>query len=240
MTATPLEFRLRLWIMVALYGLGLTAPWDAVMHLDGSGPNAHVWGLLAVLLSKSGAMGIAAAFNLVLAVGIACALAGASLRTWGVAYLGSDAMRDANLRGSSVVADGPYRHLRNPLYLGDFLNALALMLLMPASGAVFTIVLVVWLHMRLVLAEESFLTAKLGGEYVAYCAQVPRFLPSLRPRVAASQTRPRWPQAVMAEIFMWGVAASFAVLGWRYNAHLLIQSILVSFGLFLVARAFQM
>ena len=69
MTATPLEFRLRLWIMVALYGLGFTAPWDAVMHLDGSGPNAHVWGLLAVLLSKSGAMGIAAAFNLVLAVG---------------------------------------------------------------------------------------------------------------------------------------------------------------------------
>jgi hypothetical protein len=37
---------------------------------------------------------------------------------------------------------------------------------------------------------------------------------------------------------MWGVVASFAILGWRYNAFLIIQGIIVSLGLSFVARAF--
>ncbi len=240
MKATALEFRLRFWIALAIYVLGYATPWDAALHLDGSGPNAHVWGLLAVLLSKSGAMSIAAAFNGVLGVGILCAGAGAWLRTWGVAYLGADTMRDVRMRGDSVVADGPYRHLRNPLYLGTWLSTLALMLLMPASGAIFTILLLVSSQVRLILREESFLTEKLGVPFTAYCAEVPRLLPILRPQGSPSGSLPRWSQAVLAEIFFWGVAASFAVLGWRYNAHLLIQCVLVSFGVSLVARAFQM
>ena len=36
---------------------------------------------------------------------------------------------------------------------------------------------------------------------------------------------------------MWGVAGSFAVAGWRYNAALLIQCVLVSLGVSLVLRA---
>jgi hypothetical protein len=39
---------------------------------------------------------------------------------------------------------------------------------------------------------------------------------------------------------MWGVTASFAVLGWRYNAFLLTKCVLVSLGVSLVVRAFQM
>ena len=238
--ATPLEFRLRFWIMAVIYVLGFTAPWDAALHLDGSGPNAHVWGLLAALLSKSGAMGIASAFNLVLALGIVCALAGASLRTWGTAYLGVHTVRDAGMRGDTAVADGPYRHLRNPLYLGSWLFSVTLTLPMPASGAIFTIVLIGFFLMRLIRGEESFLTEKLGDAYTAYCAQAPRLLPKLRANPTPSEAQPQWVQAVLAETFTWGVTASFAILGWRYNAHLLVQCILVSFGLFLVVRAFQM
>ncbi len=240
MKASALEFRLRFWIMVAIYLLGFTAPWDAALHLDGSGPNAHLWGLLAALLAKTGAVSIRSAFNLVLCLGILCALAGTSLRTWATACLGADVMQDARMHGVGVVASGPYRHLRNPLYLGDCLNALALALLMPASGAVFTCVLAVLFLMRLLLAEESFLTAKLGAPYLAYCARVPRLLPSLRPRIATSKARPHWPQAILAEIFMWGVIASFAVLGWQYNEFLLTKCMLVSLGVSLVVRAFQM
>ena len=43
------------------------------------------------------------------------------------------------LGGEGVVADGPYRHMRNPLYLGAWVHTLALALLMPASGALFTV-----------------------------------------------------------------------------------------------------
>jgi len=237
MKATALEFRLRFWIFLAIYVLGFTAPWGYALHLDGAGPNAHVWGLLSVLLSKGGAVSIGTAFDLVLAVGILCALVGAWLRTWGSAYLGADVMRDESLRGEGMVADGPYRYLRNPLYVGTWFNLLALALLMPASGAVFTIVFVIGFQMRLILAEEAFLSDKLGDTYREYCTKVPRLLPALRPRVPASGTRPRWTQAVLAEIFLWGVAASFAILGWRYNALLLIQCVLISLGASLIVRA---
>src|SRR5580698_4046560 len=90
MRATELEFRLRFWIFLLIYVLGFVAPWDGFLHLDGTGPNAHVWGLLAVAISKAGILPIAAAFNLVLVAGILCAGVGAWLRTWASAYLGAD------------------------------------------------------------------------------------------------------------------------------------------------------
>jgi protein-S-isoprenylcysteine O-methyltransferase Ste14 len=223
-----------------IYVLGFTAPWDLLVPLDGSGPNAHVWGLLAVLLSKNGALKIGAAFDLVLVLGILFAGTGAWLRTWGSAYLGADVMRDTRLRGETVVADGPYRYMRNPLYVGAWVHTLALALLMPASGAVFTVAAVVLFELRLILGEEAFLRSELGEAYAAYCARVPRLLPALRPRVAASGTLPRWGQAALAEMLMWGVTASFAVLGWQYNSLLLTQCVLVWLGVSLVVRAVSM
>jgi protein-S-isoprenylcysteine O-methyltransferase Ste14 len=240
MKASALEFRLRFWLFLLIYTLGFVAPWNWVLPMDGSGPNAHVWGLLAVMLSKGGVLSIGAAFNAVLVAGILCAGLGAWLRTWASAYLGANVVRDTSMHGEAVVADGPYRHVRNPLYLGSWVHTLALALLMPVSGTVFTLALIALLQMRLILGEEDFLRAKQGEAYAAYCARVPRLLPALRPQVAASGARPRWGQAALAEIFMWGMAASFAVLGWQYNAMLLIRCVLVWLGVSLVVRAASM
>ena len=160
------------------------------------------------------------------------------MRTWASAYLGADVVRDRTMLGGNVVADGPYRHVRNPLYLGLWVHTLALALLMPASGAIFTLVLVGVFALRLILGEEVFLRGELGGEYVAYCALVPRLMPAFRPRVAASGAKPRWFQAGLAEIALWGVTASFAALGWRYNGLLLTKCVLVSLGVSLVVRGF--
>ena len=240
MKATALEFRLRFWIFMVVYTLGFVAPWDLWLHLDGSGPNAHVWARLAVVLSRGGAVTIGAAFNVVLVAGILCALVGAWLRTWGSAYLGADVMRDGSLHGARLIADGPYRYMRNPLYLGTWLNLLALTLLMPPSGAVFTIVFVVGFQVRLILGEEAFLRVKLGEAYAAYCAKVPRLLPALRPQVAGSGARAQWGRAALAEIFMWGTAAAYAVLGWRYDANLLLRCVLVSLGVSLIVKAARM
>ncbi len=142
------------------------------------------------------------------------------------------------MHGDSVVAAGPYRRVRNPLYLGTFIHALPLALLMLPSGALFTVVLIGLLQLRLIFAEESFLSAKLGEPYREYCALVPRLVPSLTPRVPASPARPRWGMAFLGEIYMWGVFISFAALGWRYNSMLIIQGVLISLGVSLVARAF--
>jgi hypothetical protein len=184
-------------------------------------------------------MPITAAFNAVLIAGIVCAGLGAWMRTWGSAYLGVDVMSDKTMRSDRVVADGPYRYLRNPLYVGTWIHTLALALLMPASGAIFTLVFIVLFQLRLIFGEEAHLRAKLGEPYMAYCAKVPRLLPSLRPQVAASGARPQWMRAALAEIFMWGVTASFAVLGWRYDANLLLQCVLVWLGVSLIVRALR-
>jgi len=238
MSRAPLEFRLRFWIFLIIYLLGFLAPWNWALHLDGRGPNAHTWGLLAVNLAKSSGLAINAAFNVVLAIAIVCAFAGAWLRTWGSAYIGAGVMLDHNLRGDAVVADGPYRYMRNPLYLGTMFNTLALSILMSATGAVFTIVAIALFQVRLILAEERFLTGKLGAPYVEYAKRVPRIVPALRPRVPASGARGRWLEAVLAEIYQWGMAASYAAVGWMYNAGLLVQCVLISLGVSLVVRAF--
>jgi protein-S-isoprenylcysteine O-methyltransferase Ste14 len=234
MKATPLEFRFRFLILAVIYLLGFVAPWNYWLHLD----TIRTWQLLAAWPARSGWISFSAATILVLLLGILCALAGAILRTWAAAYLGTSIVQDKAMHGSSVVAAGPYRHLRNPLYLGTFFHTFALALLMPPSGAIFCILAIAFIQLRLINAEESFLAAKLGEPYLAYCARVPRLFPSLTARVPASTTKPTWLKAFLSEIYMWGVFVSFAVLGWRYNSVLIIKGVLISLGISLIIRAF--
>jgi protein-S-isoprenylcysteine O-methyltransferase Ste14 len=108
---------------------------------------------------------------------------------------------------------------------------------MPRSGAIFSIIAIALLQIRLILAEEAFLGGKLGGAYVAYCKMVPRLVPALRSRFPAGGRSPHWGQAFLGESYMWGVTLSFAFFGWRYNAKLLLQAVVVSFGISLVLSA---
>lgn len=238
MKAFALEFRFRYLIHIIVLGLGLFAPWNYFIHADPTGANAHVWGILAAWLSEQHVMSIGAAFEFLLSVGIVFAVAAAVLRTWGTAYLGAGTVEGGTMQ-ASVVADGPYRFLRNPLYLGTMLHAVALAMLMPRSGAIFSLIVIAILQVRLILGEEYFLIAKLGPPYQAYCQLVPRILPALRPRVAGSGKHPQWLQAFLVEIYMWGVAGSYAFAGWDFNAPLLLQCTLVSMGVGLVVRALK-
>jgi protein-S-isoprenylcysteine O-methyltransferase Ste14 len=234
MKATPLEFRFRFFILAVIYFLGFTAPWNYWLHLD----SIRTWQLLAAWPARSGWISFSTATIVVLLLGILCALKGAILRTWASAYLGTSIVQDPSMHGEGVVASGPFRHLRNPLYLGTFIHTFALALLMPPSGAIFCILAIGLFLLRLIAGEESFLTAKLGAPYLAYCAKVPSLLRSIRPRVSASTTQPKWPTAFLGEIYMWGVVITFAFLGWRYNSILLIKGVLISLGISLIARAF--
>jgi protein-S-isoprenylcysteine O-methyltransferase Ste14 len=234
MKATALEFRLRFILGVIIYVLGFIAPWNSLLHLD----SIRTWQFLAAWPARGGWIGFNTATIAVLVIGIVCALAGASLRTWGSAYLSPSIVQAGAMHGDGVVASGPYRHLRNPLYLGTFFHTFALVLLMPPSGAIFCIVAISVLQLRLIAAEEGFLAAKLGAPYLDYCSKVPRFLPAFTARVPISAAQPNWPKAFLAEIYMWGVAISFAALGWRYNSVLIIKGVLISLGISLIVRAF--
>lgn len=235
--ASAIEFRLRFLTHAFIFGLGFWSPWDRLLPRGNSLViNASAWPALAALPWKAGWLSFPVATELVLVLGIVAASLGAFLRTWGSAYLGSSIVKDGAMH-AGIVADGPYRRARNPLYLGTFLHVLALSLLMPPTGAIFAVLLTGLVQARLIAGEEWFLSQALGASYAAYKAAVPRIVPSLTPRIPASGAAPRWMQAVLGEVYMIGVAVSLAVFGWRYDRILLDKCVLISLGLSLIARA---
>jgi len=83
----------------------------------------------------------------------------ALLRTWATAYLDSDRVHDANLRTESVVADGPYRYVRNPLYFANLLIAVGVGLAASRLGMALLVVGHVVYLSRLIGREEAELLA---------------------------------------------------------------------------------
>jgi len=241
MRASALEFRLRYLVHGVIYTLGFTAPWNYLMNQGaadaGFWSGKAIWLPAALAIERAGWTSLTGAANLLLWLGIFFALAGAALRTWGAAYIGSAVVKDGGMH-AGVVADGPYRYLRNPLYVGTMLHTLAVTLLMPLSGAVFAVVAIFVEQWRLIGGEEAFLEGKLGERYLEYKRLVPRIVPSLKARVMGSGVRAAWGQALLGEVYFWGVAVAFASVGMRYNALLVIQGVVVALGASLVARAF--
>ncbi|HTW45418.1 MAG TPA: isoprenylcysteine carboxylmethyltransferase family protein [Acidobacteriaceae bacterium] len=233
MQATQFEFIFRLWIGFAIYFIGFWAPW--LRYTGGIFPASSTWLELSGELSRL--LPLETATVVVTIVAIVLAAAGTIFRIWGTAYLGSTVVHSSGLHADGVVAAGPYRYLRNPLYFGSYLFALAMAVLMPPSGAVFMVLALAVQHMRLIFREERFLESQQGAAYLAYKSRVPRLVPSLVARVPGSSAKPHWMQAAMAESFQLTMTGCFAVLAWRYNAQLLIQALLVCFGISLVVRA---
>lgn len=236
MRATALEFRLRMWLMVTIIAIGFWSPWIEWLHLGARG-TAWLW-----LSYELGGLGVApgAAIQLVTAGIVLLTAIAAALRLWGTAYLGAETVAHAQMQAGGVIADGPYRRVRNPLYLGSFFCVAAMAALMPASGAAFTLVALALFLLRLILGEEAFLAARLGAPYAAYRRAVPRLLPALLPRVPAAGVKPQWGRAMLHEVMPLGMLVSFAVLSWEYNSGLLTRAVLVCFGLSLVVRALAM
>jgi hypothetical protein len=102
---------------------------------------------------------------------------------------------------------------------------------------VFAIVTVSLYQLFLVSAEEPFLAATLGEPYSKYRSRVPRFLYSVAPRVVGAGTKPRWPQALLGEIYMIAVTLGFAVFGWHYDNQLLLKIVIISLGVSIIMRA---
>jgi protein-S-isoprenylcysteine O-methyltransferase Ste14 len=233
MKATALEFRFRLWIIVAILTLGFWAPWIEPL---GWGSRTTTWLWLGFQLS---ALHITSTSGIVVVtwLAIAAAAIGAWLRVWGTATLGIGTVHHRKMRAGTVTADGPYRYLRNPLYLGTSFMVAAIAILMPPTGAFFTLVLLSVFQFRLILGEEAFLASSLGQPYQDYRNGVPRLIPALRSRVPGSGLKPCWGQAILAELMPIGTLVCFAALSWQFNSELIERGLLITFGCSLVARA---
>ena len=135
------------------------------------------------------------------------------------------------------MADGPYRYVRNPLYIGTWFMVAAMSFIMAPTGALFVLVVLTVFELRLIFAEEAYLTAQLGSPYRAYLSAVPRLFPRLRTTLPPSGAKPHWLRSVLYELNPIGVFITLAFFYWTYNHRLKIQAILVSFGVSLLVRA---
>ena len=147
----------------------------------------------------------------ILAVGALIVTLTALVRSWAAAYLHSSVVHDSQLHSDRLVADGPYRHVRNPLYLGNILLAVGLGLMASRTGFLVLVIATVPFVYRLILREEASLLESQGDSYRRYFEAVPRLWPSLRPRVPAGGARPNWVDGCVGEAFMWSFAIGMAV-----------------------------
>jgi protein-S-isoprenylcysteine O-methyltransferase Ste14 len=113
--------------------------------------------------------------------GMIVAAAGATVAIWCILSFaligrGTPAPFDPPRR---LVVRGPYRHVRNPMYLGAGL-ALAGAALFYESGALLAYAagFLLLTHLLVVLYEEPTLRQTFGEDYEAYCRQVRRWWPS--------------------------------------------------------------
>ena len=198
MRATEFEFRHRLFIIMALFVGGFWC-----YSLD----SVNVATMFAERLLghhvEPGVLSDRHVLQAILACGTALAVLAALVRTWAAAYLRSEVVHASTIHSEELVADGPYRYVRNPLYLGGVLFAVAFAMTASRLGFVVIVGGLTLFYYRLIAREESLLRERQGEAYHQFLALVPRLMPSLSPRVAAGGLAPRWGQAIIGELFMW-------------------------------------
>jgi protein-S-isoprenylcysteine O-methyltransferase Ste14 len=104
--------------------------------------------------------------------------AGLALHVWSNLTL-ARGERQATAGTSPLVTDGPFRYLRNPIYLAGITLLLGVGLLYPAwepTDLILPLVLFAYFHFAVVWVEEPALRQQFNPTYHDYCKRVPRWI----------------------------------------------------------------
>jgi protein-S-isoprenylcysteine O-methyltransferase Ste14 len=134
----------------------------------------------------------------------------ALVRTWASAYLHSSVVYASEVKTAALVADGPYRQVRNPLYFGNVLMVIGIGSMMSRVGFVLAFVAMLVFCYRLIFREEADLLASQGASFAAYLRAVPRLFPSPWPRIPPAGGTAKWSAGFLAELWCWGFALALA------------------------------
>lgn len=166
---------LRAWYLVEVLGmwggttvvLFLLAPWWLDWRWEGVLPLRVVGGVLLVLSVAVGTW--------------ACLKMGWARLLFAGALFPSGAGAEENNVPQRLVIEGPYRYVRNPLYVTDFCLILGSAFL----AGKWTLILLAALYLAQLAIqlplEERELRERFGSPYRRYCGLVPRFIPRIRP-----------------------------------------------------------
>src|SRR6185295_1525022 len=182
------------------------------------------------------------------ALGLAVAMAGQALRfsTLSQVREGSSG-QGAVLESTHLNTQGPYAHVRNPLYVGNLGIVLGLLLIAhdPWAYAV-TLGFFFGEYHFIIRAEERFLLERHGDAYRDFLSKVPRWVPRLRPAYPGRlNDRFDWRRGLKKEHNPFAAWATGAVLmlgwelaargqlstGWLVGLGALELAVLVAFGL---------
>ena len=128
-----------------------------------------------LILTRDGASPAPAAWYATAIIAIGVALYVACVRVFAVVGRGTPGVWDAPRQ---VVAAGPYRWVRNPIYIGALLIVSGeAWLFLSVDLLVYAGVLAIAFHLLIIGYEEPRLRARFGEQYEAYRRAVSRWIP---------------------------------------------------------------
>lgn len=112
-------------------------------------------------------------------------------------------------QGQALVTGGPYKLVRNPMYLGTFLISVGF--IFPLFPLWTIIIFSTVFYLRFVIQikkEEQFLLHSFGSSYAEYCKKVPAFIPTFQSirKVRFGEVFPRkylWTTKEKHGLFVW-------------------------------------
>lgn len=215
LAASSWEFRHRFWIFGAWFWISFST-----YRFDHIAFGQSIASVLCDLMHRPLTV---FALRLVFLVGVLFCVLAAGLRTWATAYIHPEVMVDDALHTDRVVADGPYRFVRNPLYLGTNLLAIGYTVMASRLGAVLLIVGIFAFNYRIILREERELARVQGEHYERYRRAVPRLWPRLGgpqpPSVGdcGDIRKPGWGAGLLGEMFFWGLTFALLVFAFTFD-----------------------
>ncbi len=103
---------------------------------------------------------------------------GIRVRSVGHAPGGTSGRNTDGQLAKALNTTGMYSVVRHPLYLGNFLMWLGVVLLPRSAWLAVVTSLFYWIYYeRIMFAEEEFLTEQFGEEYISWASRTPAFLP---------------------------------------------------------------
>ncbi len=140
--------------------------------------------------------------------GVLAIVLGVALRSWAVGILRKDA---------ELTMTGPYRLIRNPLYLGSFLMMAGFCILIDDHENVLCILLPMALIYTIkVRREEQLLSSLFPAQWTEYVRSTPRFIPRLaRVNLSATWSGARWLGCREYHALVATAAALIALKAWQ-------------------------
>jgi protein-S-isoprenylcysteine O-methyltransferase Ste14 len=114
-----------------------------------------------------------------LVIGFVISLTGELIRIWGVSYAGSET-RTTKVGASTLVTQGPFAYVRNPLYDGDMLLYFGVSIMANSLFPYLQIIGLVYFYIQyyfIIKEEEVTLRTKFKEKYEDYYISVNKLIP---------------------------------------------------------------